>query len=169
MDVTRAILPHFRANQNGGIVNISTGTAFCSLPTSTPSSASKFALEGFTESLSYEAASQGVFVKSVIPHGGITGNNFVQRYASEMPESTSNLGLQDYDEFLKKTTASFQKMIGGAATSSDEVAATVYEAVTDGTDKLRYFIGNDARGFLKARYNSKNDEEYMTYMRSFFK
>ena len=169
MDVTRAILPHFRANQNGGIVNISTGTAFWSLPTSTPYSASKFALEGFTESLSYEAASQGVFVKSVIPHGGITGNNFVQRYASEMPESTSNLGLQDYDEFLKKTTASFQKMIGGAATSSDEVSATVYEAVTDGTDRLRYFIGNDARGFLKARYNSKNDEEYMTYMRSFFK
>jgi short-subunit dehydrogenase len=169
MDVIRVILPHFRANKSGGIINISSGTGSWALPTSTMYSASKYALEGFTESLSYECASQNVFVKTVIPHGGITGNNFVQRYAAELPPSTAELGLQDYDEFVRKTTESFKKMIGGAATPSDDVARTIYEAATDGTDKLRYWIGQDARGFMKAKYGSKDDGEYMNYMRSFFR
>ncbi|KAI0695234.1 NAD-P-binding protein [Cytidiella melzeri] len=152
MDVTRVILPHFRANKSGGIVNISSGTGSWALPISTMYSASKYALEGFTESLSYECASQNIF-----------------RYAAEMPPSTAELGLHDYDEFLKKTSESFKKMIGAAATTSQDVASTIYGAVTDGTDRLRYWIGDDARGFVKAKYGSKNDEEYMTYMRSFFK
>ena len=60
-------------------------------------------------------------------------------------------------------------MVNRAAITSEDVAATIYTAVTDGKSQLRYFVGEDERGFLKARYSSKDDVEYMAFMRSFFK
>ncbi|WP_245508244.1 MULTISPECIES: hypothetical protein [unclassified Rhizobium] len=35
--------------------------------------------------------------------------------------------------------------------TSSDVAKVVYEAATDGKDQLRYLVGDDARGFVKAR------------------
>ncbi|KAF9073950.1 short-chain dehydrogenase reductase SDR [Rhodocollybia butyracea] len=147
MDVIRAILPIFaRTNVEGSLI--------------------KFALEGFTEALSYELASQNIFVKSVVPHGGVTGNNFVARF---MRDAAVDSTLTSYDAFLAKTATSYKNMVAAAAVSSEDVAELIYAAATDGSDKLRYFIGDDKRGFLKARYESKNDDEYIAYMRSFFK
>ncbi|KAJ7356706.1 short-chain dehydrogenase reductase SDR [Mycena albidolilacea] len=166
MDVTRAILPHFRANGGGGVINVSSGAGLWSLPMTSMYVASKFALEGFTEALSYELASQNIFVKSVIPHGGVTATEFVTRFgASAMGEPD----LSSYHEFTAHIGESFRKMVAGASVSSADVAETIRIAATDGTDQLRYFIGNDARGFLKARYESQSDEEYMAHMRSYFK
>lgn len=176
MDVTRLILPHFRASKSGtpvhGIVNVSSGAGFWGLPISTMYTSSKFALEGFTESLSYELLSQNIFVKSVIPHGGVSATSFLNRTWSEMPQGE----LKDYDEFMANTTESYKKMIGGVSISSEDVAKKVLEAVQDGyaegnvakKERLRYWIGNDARGFVKTRYSSKDDEEYMNFMRGYF-
>ena len=49
MDVTRAILPHFRRNKAGLILNISSGAGVFTLPALSLYCASKFALEGFSE------------------------------------------------------------------------------------------------------------------------
>ncbi|KAH7906358.1 short-chain dehydrogenase reductase SDR [Hygrophoropsis aurantiaca] len=166
MDVTRTLLPHFRANGYGGVINVSSGAGFWSLPMSTMYNASKFALEGFTEALSYELQSQNVFVKSIVPHGGVTQTDFVDRFhgtSTAIGESPKS-----YDEFKARIAASYQKMIAGASVSSHDVTQTIYDAATDGKVQLRYFIGNDARGFLKARYESQSDEEYMTLMRAYF-
>jgi len=165
MDVTRLILPHFRANKHGGVINVSSGAGFWSLPMSSMYSASKFALEGFTESLSYELASQNIFVKSVVPHGGVTSTDFVNRFSASTPTDKS---LTSYNDFMAGIGASFRKMIAGAGVSSRDVAQTIYEAATDGSRQLRYFVGNDTRGFLKARYETSSDEEYMKWMRSYF-
>jgi short-subunit dehydrogenase len=67
MDVTRAILPHFRENKRGLIVNISSGAGIFTLPMISLYCASKFALEGFSEALAYELASQNIGVKLVVP------------------------------------------------------------------------------------------------------
>ena len=64
MDVTRAILPHFRANKGGGIINISSGAGVFTLPAISLYHASKFALEGWTESMSYELGIPNIFVSS---------------------------------------------------------------------------------------------------------
>ncbi|KAK7064790.1 3-oxoacyl-reductase [Favolaschia claudopus] len=166
MDVTRAILPHFRANNGGGVINVSSGAGLWALPATSMYSASKFALEGFTEGLSYELASQNIFVKSVIPHGGVTSTQFGARFgASAASDST----LSSYEKFTTHIDKSFRKMVAGASVSSADVAETIRLAATDGTDRLRYYIGNDARGFLKARYESHSDEAYMAHMRSYFK
>jgi short-subunit dehydrogenase len=166
MDVTRAFLPHFRANGGGGVIMISSGGGFWGLPLSTMYNASKFALEGFTESLSYECASQNIFVKSVVPHGGVSQTAFGKRAMGEMPDPLDQ--YQDYSAFTKKMWENFQKMSDGISISSMDVANSVLEAATDGTNRLRYWVGNDTRGFVRAVYSSKHDEEYMGYMRSFF-
>jgi NAD(P)-dependent dehydrogenase (short-subunit alcohol dehydrogenase family) len=64
MAVTRAILPHFRQNKGGVIVNLSSGAGVFTIPMSSLYCASKFALEGFSEALSYELASQGIAAKN---------------------------------------------------------------------------------------------------------
>lgn len=193
MDVTRLILPHFRQSTHSsnasvsgslhGVVNVSSGAGFWGLPFSTLYTSSKFALEGFTESLSYELASQRIFVKSVIPHGSVSSTAFMERAGSEMPAGDDDKGLRlsDYDTFMEKTNESYKRMVGGVSISSEDVARKILEAVTDGfwddgaeeetasrRQRLRYWVGNDTRGFVKARYASKDDEEYMGFMRGYF-
>ncbi|MGR0184481.1 SDR family NAD(P)-dependent oxidoreductase [Azospirillum aestuarii] len=72
MDVTRAVLPHVRANRSEVIVNVSSGAGVFALPMISLYGASKFALEGFSESLSYELSGLGISVKSVEPGGVVS-------------------------------------------------------------------------------------------------
>ena len=51
--------------------------------------------------------------------------------------------------------------------SSDDVAGVIYDAATDGTDRLRYLVGDDARGFVKAR-REMSEEGYIAFMRGQF-
>ncbi|KAJ6455990.1 short-chain dehydrogenase reductase SDR, partial [Mycena vitilis] len=166
MDITRAILPHFRANGHGGVINVSSGSGLWALPMNSMYSASKFALEGFTEGISYELASQNIFVKLVLPNGLVTSTNFVDRFRASAASEPSVEAV--YKDFTTATIASYNKMTTTANVSSHNVAETIFTAATDGTNRLRYFIGDDARGFLKARYESKTDEEYISFMRSYF-
>jgi NAD(P)-dependent dehydrogenase (short-subunit alcohol dehydrogenase family) len=93
MDVTRAILPHFRANRSGVIVNISSSGGVFALPMTSLYNASKFALEGFSESLAYELAGLGISVKIVEP-GDVLSTDFGHRSSGEAD------ALPDYDPFI---------------------------------------------------------------------
>ncbi|KAG7452331.1 short-chain alcohol dehydrogenase [Guyanagaster necrorhizus] len=165
MDVIRTFLPHLRI-EGGGIINISSGAGVFTLPMLSMYCASKFALEGFTEALSYELASQNIFVKSVIPHGGVTSTNFNATSAALTPMDLSK--APSYAAYAMKTANVYKKMSAAPMISSDNVADMIYAAATDETDRLRYFVGNDTRGFIKARYESSSDGEYVKHMRSFF-
>ncbi|HTS17051.1 MAG TPA: SDR family oxidoreductase [Verrucomicrobiae bacterium] len=164
MDVTRAMLPHLRKNQGGTIINISSGAGIFTLPMISLYCASKFALEGFSEALSYELASQNIVVKIVEPHGGVTNTQFSERTARDNAADSS---LTDYDEFVADTSAAFAKMTAARTTTADEVAQVIYGAATDGTDRLRYLVGNDTRGFIKAR-REMSEDNYIGFMRSRF-
>jgi len=152
----------------GGVINVSSGAGIYTLPMLSIYCASKFALEGFTEALSYELASQNIFVKSIIPHGGVTSTNFGKRFAPVVNPVDLTMAPA-YGTFVASTLESYKRMLAAMAISSADVAEVIYTAATDGTHKLRYFAGNDTRGFLKARYESSSDGEYISYMRSFFK
>ena len=165
MDVTRALLPHFRKNKSGTIINISSGAGFYTLPMISLYCASKFALEGFSEALSFELASQNIAVKIVEPHGGVSNTNFNEATARELAQSND---LSDYDAFVTQTQEAFARMNAARTTTAQEVAKTIYEAATDGTDRLRYLVGEDARGFVKAK-QTMPDAEYVEFMRGHFK
>ena len=165
MEVTRALLPHFRANQAGIIVNVSSGAGIFTLPMMSLYCASKFALEGFSEALAYELASQNIRVKLIEPHGGVSSTNFGARSVGDLALDDS---LTDYDEFVARTNATFAAMMGAPMVSADDVGQLIWAAVTDGADQLRYLIGDDARGFVKAR-RELSDQAYVDFMRSYFR
>ena len=162
MNVIRAILPHFRKNKAGMILNVSSAGGRIGLPLMSIYMASKFALEGFSESLSYELASQNIVVKLVEPGGVDTPFN-----TKAFGNFSHNPAIPDYDDYAaaysKKTDAMRSDL-----TSPEEVAEGIYTAVTDGQDTLRYAVGDDAKGWIQAR-TSMSDSEYTPYMREIIK
>jgi NAD(P)-dependent dehydrogenase (short-subunit alcohol dehydrogenase family) len=158
--VTKAVLPHFRANGEGTIVNISSMGGKITFPMGTLYHGSKFAVEGMSEALSFELASIGVKVKLVEP--GIINTNF----ATTSFDMNIDPSLTEYKPFLDKVMAGME----GAATQGSEpilVAETIYRAVTDGTDQLRYIAGQDAEQIIAAR-KQMEDPEYLAMIKGQF-
>lgn len=165
MDVIRTVLPVMREAHNGVIVNMSSGAGIFTLPMISLYCASKFALEGFSEALSFELLSLGIVVKIVEPHGGVNATRFSERASASNVVSTE---LTDYQPFIQRTAEAFSRMTAARLIDSGDVAKVVYEAATDGSDRLRYLVGNDTRGFIKARAELP-DQEYVAFLRSHFR
>jgi NAD(P)-dependent dehydrogenase (short-subunit alcohol dehydrogenase family) len=158
MNVMRAVIPIFRKQQEGTILNISSAGGLVGLPSISTYIATKFALEGFTESVSYELASQNIVVKMVEPGGGDT--DFHSRAAKE---NVGAGGIPSYEAFIARTNAVMAN-IGARMATPERIAAVVYGAVTDGTKRLRYLAGDDVKQFVDAR-RKLSDEDYEAYMR----
>jgi NAD(P)-dependent dehydrogenase (short-subunit alcohol dehydrogenase family) len=162
MDTIKAILPHFRKRREGMIVNISSGAGKFTLPMLSMYAASKFALEGFSEALSFELSALNIKVKIVEPGG--TQTNFNQASADVFAHDAS---LTDYDAFLAAAGKMFDTMKQASITSI-EVAEVIHQAITDGTDTLRYAIGNaDFNERMKAR-QQMTDQEYIDFIKNGF-
>jgi len=141
--VTKAVLPAMRMRKDGVIINVSSVGGRLTFPFTTLYHATKFAVEGLTESLQYELNPLGIRLKLVEPGGYKT--NFAGRSMSLYGTG----GLEDYqapyDRFLKRLEDwPMSENLG-------EVAEAIYEAATDGTEKLRYPVGHDAAQLLEAR------------------
>ena len=162
MNVTRAILSHFRELQSGIIAYVSSGVGKIPFPLVSVYVASKFAVEGFAESLAYELDSQNIKVKIIEP--GYTETNFQQRAFSD----SENIAVpENYNAFLNETSALFSSLGNENTASADSVAQTIFTSVTDGTQKLRYIAGPDIVSMIEAREN-KTDQEYVEYLRNMF-
>ncbi|KAB0664067.1 SDR family oxidoreductase [Oryzomonas japonica] len=163
MAVTRAILPHFRANKGGLILNVSSGAGVFTLPMLSLYCASKFALEGFSEALSYELASQRIVVKIVEP-GGVLSTNFGRRSGAE---AACNAALPDYAPFVARTQEAFAGLRAARLATEDHVAQVIFDAATDGTDRLRYVATEDIETLVTARRET-GERSYMALMRRRF-
>ena len=161
MDVTRAILPHFRQNKGGTIINVGSGAGVFGLPMMSLYCASKFALEGFSESLSYELASHDVAVKIVEP-GGVVSTNFGKRSGAE---AAGNAALAGYEPFVARTNAVFAGLRASRSATEEDVARVIFAAATDGTDRLRYVATEDIKPWVKARRET-SEAEYMAFMKA---
>ena len=155
MDVTRAIIPHFRKNQNGVIVNISSIGGQMTFALGSLYHGTKFAVEGISESLHYEMKEIGVKVKIVEP--GFIATDF---------------GGRSFD-FQSGEIADYQPLIGAlmkqwqnpnnTVSPPSLVAEVIYSAVTDGTNQLRYRAGEDADFLLESR-KKMTDENFFEMM-----
>ncbi|MRG47283.1 SDR family NAD(P)-dependent oxidoreductase [Chitinophaga sp. SYP-B3965] len=156
MNTIRTILPHFREKKAGTIINISSGAGRFTLPLISLYAASKFALEGFSEALSFELAALGIGVKIVEPGGASTNFSNVsgEKFSGKTP-------IADYNPFLNAAGQLFATLQGQRLATSEEVAEVIYTAVTDGTDTLRYVVGNeDFKNRMKAR-STMPDQDYI--------
>ncbi|WP_428003705.1 SDR family oxidoreductase [Acidovorax sp.] len=163
MNVTRAVLPHMRARRAGTVINVSSGAGVFGLPMISLYTASKFALEGFSESLSYELRSQGIAVKIVEP-GGVVTTGFGDRSAVEASEAQAP---SDYDGFVAGSMEVFAGLRSARLATSDDVAQVIFGAATDGTDRLRYLATEDIAPLVRARRET-SEEAYMAMMRATF-
>src|SRR5580658_6763371 len=159
MDVTRAILPHFRQNKGGIILNIGSGAGVFALPMISLYCATKFALEGFSESLAYELASQNIIVKIVEP-GGVISTNFGKRSGAE---AAHNASLPEYEGFVTHTQAVFAELRASRHATQEDVARVIFEAATDGKNQLRYLATTDIAPLVKARRET-SEAEYIEFM-----
>jgi len=141
--VTNAVLPGMRQQKSGIIINISSVGGRVSFPFCSLYHATKFAVEGLTESLQYELNPLGIRLKIVEPGG----------YKTEFSGRSMDLfganNLNDYQPAFDK----FITILDHWPMSENigEVADAIYEAATDGTEKLRYPIGHDAAQLIATR------------------
>lgn len=142
--VTKAVLPHMRARKSGHIVNISSIGGQMTFPLGTLYHGSKFAVEGLSESLHFELAAFGVKVKIVEP--GMIKTDFGGRSFDFVNDES----MEEYQPTVQSLFAAFGS-VGDSASEPQVVADVIWQAVTDGTDRLRYRAGADAEALLDKR------------------
>jgi NADP-dependent 3-hydroxy acid dehydrogenase YdfG len=142
MNVCREILPYFREQKRGTIVNLASVGGRMTFPAFSLYHSTKWAVEGFSESLQYELADFNIRIKIIEP--GPIKTDFYGR----SQDVTRKEGLTAYDNFVSRAMANMQKA-GDDAPDGEIVAQKIYEAVTDGSKMLRY--GVNTKGILMLR------------------
>jgi NADP-dependent 3-hydroxy acid dehydrogenase YdfG len=144
MEVTRAILPHFRLRQQGILVNVASIGGRVAFPIYSPYHATKWAVDGFSESLQYELRQFNIKVKIIEP--GAIKTDFYSRSISVAKKA----GLTVYDDYIQNVLPKMNR--AGENGSPPEITAqAIYKAATDGSWKLRYPAGGNASLILGLR------------------
>lgn len=160
LDVTKALLPHFRQSKSGVIINISSIGGKMTFPLGALYHGTKFAVEGISESLSYEVEQFGGKVKIVEP-GAIATD-----FAGRSFDFSNDESLTEYQPMIGKVMAALPAMFDQASPAS-LVAGVIYEAATDGTSQLRYTAGEDAKILIGNR-KELDDATYIQGMKTQF-
>ncbi|HEU0198364.1 MAG TPA: SDR family oxidoreductase [Nevskiaceae bacterium] len=145
--VTRAVLPHLRECRSGVIINVASLSGLVAMPLYSIYVASKFAVVGFSESLSHELAPFGIRVKVFAP--GAVATNFSGSSLARTFEGSGG----PYSASILKATAAFQanRAAGVSASTPEQLAQALYEAAVDGSAQVVYVTGDDAHAILKMR------------------
>ncbi len=153
MQVTQSALPYLSAHGRGCIVNVASGSGIVPEPLMSVYGATKFAVEGFTESLRYELAPHGVVVKLIEP-GLVRETNFIQNTA----ETSRAIPIPPaYEDYVYQKMAGYLRESPYRLATPSEVADTILTAATDPTPQLRYPVGEDIE--TSARMRHETDEK----------
>ncbi|SFM87565.1 NADP-dependent 3-hydroxy acid dehydrogenase YdfG [Chitinophaga sp. YR627] len=150
--VTQAFIPYFRERKAGLFITTTSSAGLAGFPVSSMYDASKWALEGWSESLSYELNEFGIGIKNIEP--GLV--------ATENGKSAVIAAHPAYESLLNKFLAAISS--GEGVSTAEDIAAVVYEAATDGKNNLRYVCGDDAKN-LYAHRLAVGDEGFRDYVR----
>lgn len=160
--VTKSVIPTMRKQESGTIINVSSlGGRIGLVPFNTMYHASKFALEGFTESLRHELAEFNIDVILIEP--GVIRSSFMDNIRTAKNYDSNK---SPYAKSVQKLFEGFEPMI---ANSSDpkEVAQVILDAANSSSPNVRYAVGKDAESALKARAEL-SDRELEKWVRESF-
>ena len=152
--VMKAVLPMMRKQRSGTIVNVSSIGGLIGVPLNSAYVGSKFALEGFSESMKYEL--EGFGIKVILIEPGAVKTNYLdnakQAQKAMNPDSP-------YAEFSKKMSAGVKERFKEASSSSPyQVAQVILSAIKSEKPNTRYLVGNDAIAIKERRKNSSDSE-----------
>ena len=140
---TRAFIPSFRERGSGTFITTTSIGGLAALPFNSVYHATKWGLEGWSESLAFELGKFGIRVKTVAP-GGIK-TDFAGR----------SLVLAQHPAYAALMTKALSVFSDPARASSystpEQIAEVVYEAATDGKDRVTYVAGADANAMYAQR------------------
>lgn len=136
--VTKAVLPAMRSRRSGTIVNIGSVSGRIGFPGYAPYAASKFAVEGFSESLRHEMAPMGVKVVIVEPGAYLT---------PIWSKGLAHIRTSSDSPYTKRLQAvlKYSERAVAAAPDPQEVADLVGRLVLSGSPRLRYTLGKGSR------------------------
>jgi len=157
LTVTKKVIPLMREQKSGTIINISSGAGQVGFPGISAYVSTKFAIEGFSESLMYELFPFGIRVIIIEP-GVIKTNFFNNCIVSDKSSKKGSL----YSNSLKKIQNNIELM-QEHATPPIEVAKVILQALKSDEPKQRYVVGNDAVMILEAK-RSLSDIEFKKMM-----
>ena len=150
---TQAVLPTMRKQKSGIVVNISSAAGRFGYPSGSAYVSTKFAVEGLSESMSYELEPFGIKVVVVEP-GVIRTNIFNSVVVAKKSQDPNS----PYSQIMQKMTTGFEDMLKNTSSSADLVAKVVLSAVTNENSNLRYLAGKDVVMLLEARKNMSDVE-----------
>lgn len=133
--VTNAVLPSMREAGSGRVINVSSLAGLLAPPGEAFYAASKFAIEGYSEALSYEVAPFGIAISLIEPGFFKTNLNRTN------PELSGS--IRAYDSFRQAIRASIQKNLDSGGDPA-EIADLVSRVARSQQTKLRYRVGGDA-------------------------
>jgi NAD(P)-dependent dehydrogenase (short-subunit alcohol dehydrogenase family) len=139
MAMTQAVLPQFRQRRAGVVVNVTSSVTLKPLPLLAVYTASKAAVNAFTESLALELAPFGVRAALVLPGRAPTtrfGENARARMDGTVPEPYAGLAGAVFAEWAQQPA--------DAVTQAADVAEAVWRAVTEPASPMRLPAGADA-------------------------
>ena len=149
---TQAVIPIMRRQKSGTIVNISSGAGRFGFPSGSAYVSTKFAVEGLSESMSYELEPFGIRVVIVEP--GVIRTNFgdglVVAKRSQDPNSP-------YSQMMQKTANGFEEMMKNSS-SPDLVAKVVLNTIGDENPSLRHLAGDDVEKWLGGKRKIADEE-----------
>ncbi|AGM26125.1 short-chain dehydrogenase/reductase SDR [Spiroplasma syrphidicola EA-1] len=165
MEVTRAFLPIFKKQQAGTIISVSSIGGLVTMPLNSIYHATKYAVEGFTEGLSYELADFNINVKLIEP-GGVKTNFF---NAATVKEDQNN--FPEYNPIIAKVRETFNAGMTEQESSYStplEVAQAIFTAVNDyNPNKIHYVVGKGAQETYQAK-KQLDDEEFIALINNRF-
>lgn len=144
MRVTREAIKYMRPNGGGTIIQISSMGGKITFPLYSIYHATKFAVEGFTESLHYELAQFNIKMKLIEPGPIVT--DFYGRSREFIKPTDTN----QYDEFIQKFNTAAEKVMK-TAEGPEVVAKMIYTSATDNSNRMRYAVGKPGPMLLVLR------------------
>jgi len=147
LNITKKIIPIMRIQKSGTIINISSGAGQVGFPGISAYVSTKFAIEGFSESLTYELLPYGI--KVVIIEPGVIKTNFFRNCkVSEHSVKKNSTYSSSLDKFQKNI-----EIMQEHATSPTDVAKVIIQVLGNSEPKQRYIVGNDVAMILEAKKN----------------
>lgn len=145
MAVTKSFLPHFRAQKQGTIVNVASVGGRLAFPLYSLYHATKWAVDGFSESLAYELQPFQIKVRIIEP--GLIKTDFYGR-SQELLTLDNEPTYQQLAGKAEKTIAQFTKH----GSKPEAVAKAIFKASTSQSNRLRYPVAGGAPLFLFFRW-----------------
>lgn len=145
LNVTRAVLPIMRKQRSGQVITVTSTAAFVGMEFCAAYAASKFALEGWAESLRYDVAPFGIKVMAVEP-GFFRTELLVEGASTIWPE----LSIDDYAERTAQTITAWKGMNGQQGGDPAKLAAALVKLSASDELPLRFVAGADAMAIVEA-------------------